>query len=158
MRPRKTLIAFLVLITASFCSLAQAQSGSRSVVASPSAVAPTFSTPLGAPAFDAGPVVQQGFSAAPVAASPGSYGVGGTTFGGTNYGPATISNSVGQSSGQCCNHCQITPSQVYLKPVQSCCGQLGPLGIPPLTTPPRSYLPPIGKSVGRPLFGRWSGF
>ena len=45
-----------------------------------------------------------------------------------------------------------------LKPVTSCCNNLGRLGIPPLTTPLRADTPPIGKAVGRPLFGRWNGY
>jgi len=44
-------------------------------------------------------------------------------------------------------------------PIQTACGS--PLGIshvPKLLTPIRSYTPPIGKAVGRPLIGRWDGW
>ena len=65
------------------------------------------------------------------------------------------------SSGGC-NGCAPTaatvPGDLPTLPVSSCCGKTGRLHIPPLLTTPLRYdTPPIGRSVGRPLFGRWPG-
>jgi len=44
-------------------------------------------------------------------------------------------------------------------PIRTACDSpWGKDNIPSLLTPPRSYTPPIGKAVGRPLLGRWNGF
>ena len=44
-------------------------------------------------------------------------------------------------------------------PIRTACDSpWGKDNIPSLFTPTRSYTPPIGKAVGRPLLGRWNGF
>ena len=44
-------------------------------------------------------------------------------------------------------------------PIRTACDSpWGRDNIPSLFTPPRSYTPPIGKAVGRPLLGPWTGF
>ena len=44
-------------------------------------------------------------------------------------------------------------------PIRAACDSpWGRDDVPSLFTPPRSYLPPIGKAVGRPLLGRWTGY
>lgn len=73
-----------------------------------------------------------------------------------NTGPLTVG-----SYPQACGHCkqpQLPTEVPRLQPVTSCCGQLGRLGVPPLTTPLRADTPPIGRANGRPLIGRWNGF
>jgi len=99
---------------------------------------PTFSTPqFGQPSF--------------AQASPGFASNGPVSTGPVTVGPYP----------QACGHCNQRqfPTEIpRLKPVTSCCGQLGRLGIPPLTTPLRADTPPIGKANGRPLIGRWNGF
>ena len=66
----------------------------------------------------------------------------------------------GQLQGGC-EHCAKEPpirtAQDY-SAVPSCCGTLGQLDIPSLFTPPRLDRVPIGRAVGRPLFGQWQGF
>lgn len=57
----------------------------------------------------------------------------------------------------CAKEAPIRTSQDY-SAVPSCCGTLGQLDIPSLFTPPRYDRPPIGKAVGRPLFGQWQGY
>ena len=68
--------------------------------------------------------------------------------------------STGQLVGGCA-HCAKEPpirtKQDY-SAVPSCCGTLGQLDIPSLFTPLRQDLAPIGRAVGRPLFGQWQGF
>ena len=66
------------------------------------------------------------------------------------------------SSGGC-NGCAPTaatvPGDLPTLPVSSGCDKTGRSHIPPLLRTPLRYdTPPIGKSVGRPLFGRWPGF
>jgi len=92
---------------------------------------------------------------------PVSYG----SYGSANYGSVGSSSasygpvSVGEypQGGNCCN---LSPTQpgYCRKNVTSCCGKIGCLGVPPLLTPIRNDTPPIGAAVGRPLFGRWTGF
>ena len=51
------------------------------------------------------------------------------------------------------------PGELPLLPIRTACDSpWGKDNIPSLFTPPRSYIPPIGKDVGRPLFGRWTGY
>lgn len=72
------------------------------------------------------------------------------------YSPTTIGEF---NSGPRC--CDLTPTPIAVPPVRpvgSCCGTMGKLGVPSLLTPIRYDTPPIGKAVGRPLFGRWTGF
>lgn len=72
------------------------------------------------------------------------------------YSPTTIGEI---PSGRRC--CDLTPTPIGVpqwQPVGNCCGQMGKLGVPSLLTPIRHDTPPIGKAVGRPLFGRWTGF
>jgi len=69
----------------------------------------------------------------------------------------------GHSGGGCANGaCDLpgptVPAELPKLPIETCCGS--PMGyghVPSLLTPPRSYIPPIGKAVGRPLIGRWTG-
>ena len=58
----------------------------------------------------------------------------------------------------CCPTAPTEPADLPRLPIDTCCNDLGPLAIPPLTTRLRYDTPPIGKAVGRPLFGRWTGF
>ena len=78
----------------------------------------------------------------------------------TNYQYQPIITQNSSHSG--CNGCRPTaatvPGDLPTLPVSSCCNNTGRLNIPPLTTPLRYDTPPIGRSVGRPLFGRWPGF
>ena len=60
-------------------------------------------------------------------------------------------------AGCCLPGPTVTPIQPQL-PVNSCCNNFGPLNVPRLTTPLRHDTPPIGRSAGRPIIGRWSGF
>lgn len=82
-----------------------------------------------------------------------------------SYNPGPSSNSYGPVAvgpypqGRAC--CNLTPTpQVVptLQPVTSCCSQNGRLGVPPLLTPIRYDMPPVGRTVGRPLFGKWNGY
>ena len=72
--------------------------------------------------------------------------------------------SCGSTAACGCNGgCDLTgptvPGEMPRLPIETCCGSPMGLGhVPALLTPPRSYTPPIGKAVGRPLFGRWTGF
>ena len=67
--------------------------------------------------------------------------------------------SAGCSNGQCDLTGPTVPGEMPKLPIQTCCASPMGLGhVPALLTPPRSYTPPIGKAVGRPLFGRWTGF
>ena len=114
--------------------------------------------------FQNSPVISQGFGMGQsVVSSPYSSVVGSTnmlpssSFNSNVYNPTTIGD-IGQSGCSCCN---LSPSQIggyQLQPVTNCCGKLGKLGVPPLTTPLRYDTPPIGRAVGRPLFGKWNGF
>ena len=62
-------------------------------------------------------------------------------------------------SGGCDLPGPTVPGELPRLPIQTCCSSPFGLGhVPALLTPPRSYVPPIGKDVGRPLFGRWTGF
>ena len=68
-----------------------------------------------------------------------------------------------QSTGGSCANCRLpgptVPGYMPTLPVKSCCNNnIGMLNIPKLTTPLRYDTPPIGRAVGRPLFGRWTGF
>ena len=89
-------------------------------------------------------------------------------------GPISYGNSVSNASSQSASYgpnnlgpypqgpacCDLSPTQpgYQRQPVTSCCGTIGRLGVPPLLTPIRHDTPPVGRSVGRPLFGAWSGF
>lgn len=71
------------------------------------------------------------------------------------YGPVSVGP---YPQGPAC--CNLSPTQpgYQRQPVTSCCGNIGRLGVPPLFTPLRFDMPPVGAAVGRPLFGRWNGF
>ena len=76
----------------------------------------------------------------------------------SSYAPVQATAGCG-----CANGCNLpgptVPAEMPRLPIETCCGS--PMGyghVPSLLTPPRSYLPPVGKDVGRPLFGRWTGF
>ncbi len=65
--------------------------------------------------------------------------------------------------GGCVDGCKPTGPTVAAElptlPIRSACDSPWGLGdVPSLLTCPRSYTPPIGKAVGRPLLGRWNGF
>ena len=69
----------------------------------------------------------------------------------------------GRSGGCDSNGCDLpgptVPGEMPKLPIETCCGSpMGYDNVPSLFTPPRSYTPPIGKAVGRPIFGRWPGF
>ncbi len=66
----------------------------------------------------------------------------------------------GQIQGGCRNCAHEAPIQTQqdYSAVPSCCGTLGQLDIPSLFTPPRLDRPPVGRAVGRPLFGQWQGY
>lgn len=68
--------------------------------------------------------------------------------------------STGQLAGGCAYCAQEAPIQTTqdYSAVPSCCGKLGQLDIPSLFTPPRYDRAPVGRAVGRPLFGQWQGF
>ena len=73
--------------------------------------------------------------------------------------PATqITGPVTKSCSGCCLPGPTVAPGIPQLPIQSCCSNTGRLNIPPLTTPLRYDTPPIGRSVGRPLFGAWSGY
>ena len=143
-----------------------AQSTSRFAVPS---IAPSISAPaisassqaIGSPMFiDSSPAMIQGNSVvtSPMAYSvPISYGnsVSNASSQSASYGP----NNLGPYP-QGCACCDLSPTQpsYQRQPVTSCCGTIGRLGVPPLLTPIRHDTPPVGAAVGRPLFGRWTGF
>jgi hypothetical protein len=121
---------------------------------------PSFSSPAMATA-NSSQAVASAYPSSVMASPPMSYA--GPVAGGWNPGPA--SNSYGPVSvgpypqGRAC--CDLSPTPTVtpsLKPVTSCCSQNGRLGVPPLLTPIRYDMPPVGRSVGRPLFGKWNGF
>ncbi len=163
------LAAVAMLVTPIF-----AQSGSRNAVPSiaptpmPPTNVPTFGGPIaGSPGFN-GQIGSQVFGNAPTTFSgnptfsspmafsgPVGYGNAFRSSQSAAYGPSRIG---AYPQGPAC--CNLAPTQpgYCLQPVSSCCGNLGRHGIPPLTTPLRWDTPPIGASVGRPLFGRWNGF
>ena len=72
--------------------------------------------------------------------------------------PSQITGPTSSSHSGCCLPGPTVPPGLPQLPIQSCCNNIGPLNIPPLTTPVRYDTPPIGRSVGRPIFGRWSGY
>jgi len=96
-------------------------------------------------------------AAAPVAiGQSGCSSCGGQTAG---YVPAPQVHS--PTTKSCSGCCLPGPTQApgYPQlPISSCCGNTGRLNIPPLTTPLRYDTPPVGKAVGRPIFGRWTGY
>ena len=152
--------------------ISQAQSAFAPTATSPPATSPSVLTQ---PAFGSAVPQTQFGSATPfgspvpaaasipyeysgqVAAPAMSYtGPASGSFGGGSYGPV----NVGQYP-QGCPHCDLSPTPNVvpcLKPVTSCCSQNGRLGIPPLLTPIRYDMPPVGRAVGRPLFGAWQGY
>ena len=78
---------------------------------------------------------------------------------------APIASKVGCGCKQpgCVDGCKPTgptiPGALPNLPVRTACDS--PFGrghVPALLTPPRSYVPPVGRAVGRPLFGRWPGY
>ena len=180
MRSSKTLIVFsVVALTAIFSSQVQAQSGSSSIApvpsfSAPSGAAPTFSAPavvnqgsgissgvgqsFAQPTFSQPTFSQPTFSQSPTISSPYSTVSGPFSSNSGSYGPASITNNVGYGGGGCCGFGAPVQSQSTYQPVQSCCTNLGPHGVPSLFTPPRFDHPPVGRRVGRPAFGRWNGF
>ena len=77
--------------------------------------------------------------------------------------PVQATAGCGCSSGCNSNGCDLpgptVPGEMPKLPIQTCCGSpMGYDNVPSLFTRPRTYTPPIGKAVGRPLFGRWTGF
>ena len=72
--------------------------------------------------------------------------------------PSQITGPTSSSHSGCCLPGPTVPPGLPQLPIRSCCNNIGPLNIPPLSTPVRYDTPPIGKSVGRPIFGRWSGY
>ena len=180
MRSSKTLIVFsAVALTAFFSSHVQAQSGSRSIAPTPSFSAPSVSAPsFSAPsAISQGSGVSSGFTqpafsqpafsqptfsqptfSQPTFSSPYSNVSAPFSSSSNSYGPASITNNVGCNNGGCCGFgCPVQTQSTY-QPVQSCCTTLGPHGVPSLFTPPRYDHPPVGRRVGRPAFGRWTGY
>ncbi len=103
------------------------------------------------------PFVQpaQGYQAAPVVSSAGCTSCG-------QSGAFTPAPQITGPHSKPCNGCCLPgPTQQAgfpQLPVESCCGNIGRLNIPPLTTPLRYDTPPVGRSVGRPIFGAWSGY
>jgi len=120
----------------------------------PSMSAPVFQNPIGAAPTMSSPIMSSSVMSSPVMSSPMAYS--GPINSGASYSPLSMGE---YPQGRAC--CDLTPTpQVVptLKPVTSCCSQNGRLGVPPLLTPIRYDMPPIGKAVGRPLFGRWNGY
>ncbi len=158
------LTAFAVSVVC--CSAAQAQSGTKGVVQGTILSPPSMESVVGASPTIAAPM--------PIAnqVMPSNMGtsVVGQSVMGTSPGMQTYNPMPSQSyspmtinpTPQGCGRCDLTPVPTVvpcLKPVTSCCGgNLGPYGVPSVFTPLRNDMPPIGRAVGRPLIGRWSGF
>ena len=170
MRSNNMLLFTAAAIVAITCNQTYAQSGARSFAPSTSvlqnapvvsgqsfqqageflqAQAPQFGSQVvsGGQVFSSGEVFSQGVPAnnvyeSAIAPTSGCTSCGGG--GGGNVVPYFGDPYGGYDPG--------------LAPTTSCNTPLGKLGIPPLWLPTRSYTPPIGKQVGRPLIGRWSGF
>ena len=94
------------------------------------------------------------------AATPGVYSPLASQFpiAGTSQAYQSVVNPQVNFGNACCPTAPTVQPVMPQLPVSSCCNDLGRLHIPRVTTPLRTYVPPIGKTVGRPLFGRWSGF
>lgn len=110
-----------------------------------------------APVLDAAPIVQAAPSvfSAPTVSHAGCSSCGQSA---SIAAPSQITGPAQKSCSGCCLPGPTVPPGLPQLPIQSCCNNIGPLNIPPLTTPVRYDTPPIGKSVGRPIFGRWSGY
>lgn len=161
-----------ILPSAPVANAVQALSQLPTVTATPMGSVPMAS----APALQMEPMMGQSMSlptmaaptmSAPMMSSPmmssPAMAYSGPVTGAYNPGPASSSYgpvSVGPyPQGRAC--CDLSPTPTVtpcLKPVTSCCSQNGRLGVPPLLTPIRNDMPPVGKAVGRPLFGKWTGF
>ena len=120
-------------------------------------IAPFSSAPLqystgGAPVFDYAPAY---------GAAPGTYQaqVPVQTSGchGCRGQGRAFTGQIQGGCRDCAKEAPIRTAQDY-SAVPSCCGTLGQLDIPSLFTPPRYDRPPIGRAVGRPLFGQWQGY
>jgi len=62
-------------------------------------------------------------------------------------------------SGGCKPTGPTVQGELPVLPIRTACDSpWGRDNIPSLFTPPRSYTPPVGKAVGRPLLGPWNGF
>jgi hypothetical protein len=154
----KNIIPTFAAIAAIACSSSYAQLGSNSRTPIPNPVvqgSPMTVTPLANPVIQSAPQ----FGTPIVSSSPSMTGLPSSSSVQTpssSYGPMSISQG-----GKGCGCCDMTPTPTVipkLAPVTSCCGSLGPLGVPSLLTPPKTYLPPVGRQVGRPLLGKWNGF
>ena len=76
--------------------------------------------------------------------------------------PAAVS-PYPSAAGCGCSNCEgldpTVPVEMPRQPIQPAYDSpMGCLNVPSIFTPPKSYLPPVGKAVGRPWFGRWNGF
>ena len=165
----KKLFTAMIAIVAIACSHAHAQSGSRGALSSPiqapsvfQSVPNSFGSAIPAQQFGSSVFPTQQFGS-PTFQSPqfGGFSSSPDVYSSVvapsnSFGPATIGD-LGSSQG-CCNQAPVPTAIPNLAPVTSCCGKLGPLGVPPLLTPARTYRPPIGRQVGRPLFGKWQGY
>ena len=101
------------------------------------------------------------YESAPVYQSAPAVSTSGCTSCGRSASATPANQITGPASKSCSGCClpgpTVAPGFPQL-PVASCCGNTGRLNIPPLTTPLRYDTPPVGRSVGRPLFGPWTGY
>ena len=133
-----------------FQSQAQAQCASCNQAA---AVAPAFVQ--GAPAFGQ----DSSYFAAPAAAGCGCKRGGGCKGGGCGGRHKLGCGCRGGIDEACKPTGPTVQGELPVLPIRTACDSpWGKDNIPSLFTPPRSYTPPIGKAVGRPLLGRWNGF
>ena len=104
-------------------------------------------------------VVHHSYDAAPASFAP----VQATTGCGCKHGGCKLGGCKhrgGDCAGGACDLPGPTvPGEMPRLPIQTCCGSpMGYDNVPSLFTRPSTYTPPIGKAVGRPIFGRWPGF
>ena len=141
------LLAFAALLV--FVSMADAQEASivgavEPVMAASSVVEPApFVQP--APAYQSTPAVSSG-------------GCSSCAQSGAITPASQIAGPACKSCSGCCLPAPTVAAGIPQLPIASCCGNTGRLNIPPLTTPLRYDTPPVGRSVGRPLFGPWTGY
>ena len=95
------------------------------------------------------------YQSAPVVSSAGCTSCGQS---GAIYPAPQITGPACKSCSGCCLPAPSVAPGIPQLPIASCCGNTGRLNIPPLTTPLRYDTPPVGRSVGRPLFGPWTGY
>ena len=152
------LLAFGAVLT--LASSADAQNFSNFGGAQPGAVATSVLDSAsfgGTPVFGAAPVLGNApvFNGAPAVGHAGCTSCGQSA--GFSTGPQIAEPGFKSRVGCDLPGPTVEPGFPQL-PIESCCGNTGRLNIPPLSTPIRYDTPPIGKSVGRPLFGRWAGY